>query len=276
VQPFSKKTYIQTVDMDNCLQSGRLILFIRDNSLLYLIRNQQDELLGCSQVYNTQQLTLSLFLRFVFEKEPYLRKFGNRCEIVSSSDKFSLIPQQFIRSREAYHYANVLLEDSLYEDEVFSCQFHKAAIEVLFISPPHLHHILAEYMPDYQLSHIAAYCFSLGAHLAKVESTHILIHFLGSISLITAFKEGKFIMCNAFEHKTDTGMLYFIQSIRKLLEVDEYIPIYVVGDTDTSASWYQHMLSVLPHAHIPSVQHFPISQELGSLPYWEFAYLLDL
>ncbi len=241
---------------------------------MYLLYNEYRELRLCKAIYNSQELSLSLFLRFAFEREPLLRQKVARNEVISSSDQFTLIPKEFVSQRNYYHYARILMEDSVYDDEVYSHQVDHTDIQTIFISPPYIHHLLAEYMPEYHLTHIFSYNYRLAKSLSLRTPTHLLMHVYDNMSLITAFKDGALYLSNVYEYRTGAGMLYFIQSLFNVLDVDEYTRLHLIGDLAMSEPWYQQLVQKIPNTSIPTVDEFRLSAGVDHPNYWEFAFLL--
>ncbi len=273
MQPFTQKLYYDVLSAPTEIEGGSLKLFIKENALIYLLYNEFKELKLCKAIYNSQELSLSLFLRFVFEKETILNQKLTNSEVISSSKKFTLIPEKLYSTRDAYHYASILLEESIFDDEIFVMEID-SKLRAIFISQPHLHHILEEYLPGYRLAHISAYNYHLSKKLSSYSPTHLLIHIYDDIALITAYKSGNIALSNCFEYRTGAGILYFIQSVKNILEADDNIDIYVIGDTDTSVAWYQEVKQKLPNTQIPSQERFTFVSGLDEKSYWEFAYLI--
>jgi len=266
--------YVNKLDAREDISRGSIQLFIRDNVLMYLLYNEYRELRLCKAIYNSQELSLSLFLRFVFEREPFLRQKVASNEVISSSNKFTLIPGEFVSQRDRYHYARIMMEDSVYDDEVFTHQIDHTDIQTIFISPPYIHHLLAEYMPDYRLTHISSYNYQLAKSLSIRTPTHLLMHVYDNMALITAFKEGALYLSNIYEYRTGAGILYFIQSVFDVIEVDEHTRLHLIGDLATSEPWYQQLMQKIPNTSIPKVDEFRLPAGVDHPNYWQFAFLL--
>ena len=274
VTPFSHTLFVETPDYREHLQSGRLTLFIKDQSLFYVIVGADRQIKLCKAIYNKQQLSLSLFLRFVFEKEKVLQGWDKRIEVLSSSPKFTLLPKALWKKGNDILYAQLFLQDTIYDDEVYTQDFAKESIRCVFLDTPQLHHVLGEYLGSYTFKHIASTNFEFGTLLSGEIPNHILLHNMGSHVIASFFKEGQFQYCNAFEYRTDSGLLYFIRSLLQLMNTSEPPPIFMVGEVDPTDPIFEYLLSNLPSFSFPHMvgRYFPGLPD--SLPYWKFCYLL--
>ncbi|MEM6630708.1 MAG: DUF3822 family protein [Bacteroidota bacterium] len=274
VTPFSHTLFIEAPDYKEHLKSGKLTIFIKDQSLFYVIIGTDHKVKLCKAIHNKQQLSSSLFLRFVFEKEKVLQGWNDRSQVLSSSPKFTLLPRALSKKGKDILYAQLFLQDTIYDDEVYTQDFAKDSIRCIFLDNPQLHHVLGEYLGNYTFKHIATTNFEFGTVLSGEIPNHILLHHLGSHVVASFFKEGQFQYCNAFEYRTDSGLLYFIRSLIQLMDLQDSIPIFMVGEVDPSDSLFEYLLSHLPGFSFPHMIERYLPSMPSALPYWKFCYLL--
>ena len=274
VTRFPYTLFLEAPDYQDHLMHGRLILLIKEDSLLYVIIGEDREIKICKAIYNQQELSQSLFLRFVFEKEPLIQGWAHRCVVLSSSPKFTLLPKSLAQKGKDTLYAQLFLQDTIYDDEVYIQDFAKDSIRCIFLDTPHIHHVLGEYLDAYVFKHLAATHFELGSLLSGDIPTHLLVHHLGKEVLTTIFKDGIFHYCNTFEYRTDSGMLYFIRSLLQVLDTPTEPPIFMIGEIDPYEPLFEYLLTHLPTFSFPQVLEKYIPSLPHSVSYWKFCHLL--
>ncbi len=274
ITQFPHTLFLETPDYKDHLSFGRLVLLIKEQSLQYVIIGEDREIKLCKAIYNQQDLSLSLFLRFVFEKEPLIQGWQDRCTVLSTSPKFTLLPKTLAKRGKDALYAQLFLQDTIYDDEVYHQDFAKESIRCIFLDTPQIHHVLGEYLDSYQFKHLVETQFELGSLLSGEIPNHILINRMGNHILTSLFKDGHFHYCNAFEYRTESGLLYFIRSLLQIFSPSQEPPIYIMGDIDPYEPLFEYLVTQLPTFSFPQVLESILHGLPPSSSYWKYCYML--
>ena len=272
--PYHITSYLPLQSSSPLLEKGRLVVLIRPSQVNILQLDQDNRILGSRLVVNSERLASSLFLRFVFEKEQALSLRYGSYEMVSSSRSFMLLPTAFGRKNLHSKYASVLLEESVYEDEVYFNEINGMDAGSLFLSPPFVTHILKEHLADFEFCHISSILFKMQKFLAQQSPDHICLYTLDELALICVSKQSKLMLCNAFEYQVDAGAMYFIQSVSNMHEISlDDVPVFLMGDIDSKSSLYTHLKERIPQLQFPLALRTLIPNDEIDIPFWKFAYL---
>jgi hypothetical protein len=103
----------------------------------------------------------------------------------------------------------------------------------------------------------------------------LILHVFDRQFVITAFKEGKLQLCNAYDFETVTDMVYFLQLVMEILKLDaESTRILLSGDFEEDSELLRQLHKFVPTAEIPKKEFSERFETKGDkLPVWKYAFL---
>lgn len=273
--PYQTRTFLPVQHDEEAVSTLRNLVILRNQVVSLVQINAHHRMLGCKELINGEALATSLFLRFVFEKEPLLQLAEANIEVISNSRLFTLIPSAFAQPPFIGKYASVLLDDAVFEDEWYTDPIPELEAESLFVSPPFVRHILDEYLSSYTLKHVSAPLVRLGQQLMKWEASHLWVYIWEGLALVGVCKEGRILMCNAYEYQVPSGLMYFIQSLLTYWNLDIYtLPVYLLGDLENDPAMYTYLSSRLPGLREPAILKAYLPESPDETMYFRYGFLV--
>lgn len=214
-----------------------------------------------------------MFLRFVFEKEAFLRASYQSCRVYTSDPLFTLIPDEHFQEKEAFSISRLLLDSTVFSEELYRMNLLHEKAKALFAVSPSLLHLLDHYLSAYTIHHICGASIAIGNQLKEVHS-FLLLHLQDSHILITVFKEGKLYLSNLYPFRSIPDALYFVQMARRVADLEGTdIPLFAIGELGEKGSDKDNLWEYIPDMVIPAPLLTQSSVDLSHTPYWRYAFL---
>lgn len=276
MQSFKPLSYQSTHFSEDQIPFYRLYVLIQSYSIVYVVMNEEGDVLIAKELMNTQGLGLEIFVQYILETEElFYKPFGIR-KIIHSHPTFALLPKSFAEGKDSLHLARILIEDSLYEDDIEVEELTKLDASLVFPNSSFIESLCKEYFDLHQNGHVASASLRLANELKDDYPTHLLLHILEGKILISAHKDGKLILCNAFAYQSVIDALYFVQSVCKLYpKKPQELPIFMVGAFEKDSKLFRELLFHLPNCRIPTYifQRY-FSEEIKEMKSWKFGFML--
>jgi hypothetical protein len=93
--------------------------------------------------------------------------------------------------------------------------------------------------------------------------------------VITAFKEGKLHLCNAYDFESVADMVYFVQLVMEILKLEvAQTRIVLSGDFEDDSELLKQLKKFVPSADIARQEFTDRFETKGEkLPSWKYAFL---
>lgn len=267
---FKTKYFLDLPIEHTTFQELKAVLFVKEEGATLVLLSLENELLSCRTFMNADELAEDIFLRLLFEKEKILTQNFNTFSILASHSNFALAPISSVPQRQLLHYARLMLDEGLFEEEFVYNKIAELEAWVVFSSPSARQHIIQEYVSAAEYGHVCEAMIRFSQVIE--EKDFVLLQLYDQMAIIIAYRDGMLQLCNLFKFRASADLLYFLHSVRKASQLEEEdIPIFIMGDLEGRMS---DLKAHLPHIKVPTALTQRLSSpHAQSMPYWEFAFL---
>ncbi len=257
------------------LKQYRLRIVSRPGLLLYAVLNEENRILAVKEYRAKSPMEFSDFFDAICAQDYFLKEDYSRVEFVNSNLEFSLIPTIFFKPQQVRELAGALIKENVEADHLeFAEMVDSGATAIYTVSQQtkqkcdHYFHGLA-HQPFCQLM------VSMGLETSQLYPQLMLLHVFDRQFVITAFKESKLQLCNAYDFETVTDMVYFMQLVMEILKLDaEGTRILLSGDFEEDSELLKQLKKYVPTAEIPKKEFIDRFETKGEkLPAWKYAFL---
>lgn len=265
---FKPLVYVQATPEEPYAGVTTLALFIKQSGILLYGSDEEARIRVCKEFFNTDALSTEMFLRLLMEREPQLHQHPSRVRLLWGASPFSIAPAAYLPPHQALHYARLVLDDGLFEEELLLSPLPAMEAQVVFTLPYPIQHILKEYVPHGQLAHVCETLVSMREEVEASEGTFLLV--FDQQVLVALMRDHQLVLCNQYYVRAVADMAYFVQSARKTTGVSETSAVWVMGDLEGKLS---ELKKYLPQAEVPPFLGQALPKAAQAIPYWQFAYL---
>ncbi|MCX7606429.1 MAG: DUF3822 family protein [Bacteroidia bacterium] len=205
--------------------------------LMYVVSTVQHEPLMVRLYKNRDGLDLVHFLEAVWQQDEFLRKRFAQGELIVDTDKWLVVPAEFVPDGQESAYLRAYYEIQSQE----GAQAYSYRKEVLrgsgaaFLSlfPISLADYVATRLANFQVEHASYRYVQLSCHLAKQNFSQR--PFLGLVWLFMSrfyyvlFQGDRLVFANQFSAAVAEDVLYYMQGLHSLLGVDKGQVTVAVG-----------------------------------------------
>jgi Protein of unknown function (DUF3822) len=215
------------------------------------------------------------FFDAIYAQDYFLKEDYSRVEFVNSNLEFSLIPTVFFKPQQVRELAGALIkEDSEGDHLAYADLVDSGATAIYTVSHP-----MKQKCDDFfqGMVHLP-FCqpmVNLGLELVQQHPQLLILHVFDRQFVITAFKEAKLQLCNAYDFETVSDMVYFLQLVMEILKLDaEGTRILLSGDFEEDSELLKQLKKFVPTAEIPKQEFAERFETKGDkLPVWKYAFL---
>lgn len=276
MSPYAIHTYVSTQMSRSSLPTCRLVVYLQENRLYYALISPKEELVLCKECVNTQGIARNLFFRMVFEREKILTQPFVEVRILTSSPTFTLIPNIFNSDIQQLRMARLMLEDTVLEEELFNVRIPGGDAWIYFVVPQTLQKLIHEYFQHPTLNHIAGKAMTIAQNLDEDGDSLLFLHLLDKSMIIIAVHQGRLRLCNSYTYRSSEDILYFIQTVRKVAEMeDSSTPIYITGEIEKEEATAHLLWEFLPQMKFPIYLQYELPEKLAESSWWKYAYLAE-
>lgn len=242
---------------------------------MYTVLTADSKILAVNEYHTHNPLPFDEFFEAVYKKDYFLKEDYAAVEVVNGTLSFSLIPSQMFAPARIAEFAGALIKEKVDADHLAYREMDLAQATAIFSIPNQVkkkcdfYFKSPEYIPSCQP------IMNMADFLAEEGGNLLLLTIFPNQFVITGIKQGKLSLCNSYDYKSVTDMVYFTQLVMDILEItDEPCPIMVQGDIDLKSDFYAEFQKYLPQHHVPGglLQERFVTHG-GILPYHKYAYL---
>ena len=238
------------------------VLFSSDNKLLF------------AQLFTrVKEGPYSVFLRYIFVNEAFLRATYRETVIFEAESPFTFIPIQFAKETQRLEVVHAMIDDTVFAEEYQSQWLQKDEMEILFVPDSGLKAVLNEFVPHHSLIHIAAYNLSIAQNLSEEFPSHLLINLFETQLMITVIKDKQLQLCQAYPCSSYLDVVYFIQLIKEMSGwKDEKVPLFILGEIQKTEVENNTLWEFIPDLEIPKAENIHPALK-GLEEWWRFGVL---
>ena len=220
------------------------VLFSRENKLLF------------SQLFTrVKEVPYSVFLRYLFVNEAFLRATYRETVIFEAESPFTFIPIQFAKETQRLEVVHAMIDDTVFAEEYQSQWLQKEEMEILFVPDSGLKAVLNEFVPHHTLIHISACNLTIAQNLAEEFPSHMLINLYETVLMITVIKDKQLLLCQSYPWSSYLDVVYFIQLIKEMNGwKDAKVPLFILGEIRKAEVENNTLWEFIPRLEIPKAE----------------------
>lgn len=272
--PFTSITYLETPNALADRERDRLVLIPQENRISYSIVSPDRHVRLSRSFINDKHLASSVFFRLVLEREGIQANSFDSCTVLSANPQFTLIPDSELRPGrdDAFQFTRILLDESVFKQEVGQVMLPPLEASIIFVAPLPIRYLWDEYLPAYQLSHVAAPLIEMACLLRAENPSHLLIQLFDSMAIIVACQGGKISFCNSFRFRAEMDIVYFLHSVRQVTDLqDDDLPVFALGEFDREGQAFRNLKTYVPQLQIPDIlEHKGTLNGSADAPFWKY------
>lgn len=255
-------------------QDIRHVIYVSPEKCIFQLVDREGQILACKQVNNAEGLAWGIFLRLALQKSEEWLTWNLKRQVIVETSGFALIPKAFFTTHYTSYYAQILLDENLMGDELYTDPVETLEAVLLYVAPPFVKHVLDEYLGDYTTKHINTLCLHLSRELAQAYPEHFLLHASDSHVIIVLQMDGKLQISNAYPFQSPAGLIYFIRSMQQIMGGKSLsCPVFVIGDWSKNESLIEYLSEHISEIRVPSVLQERLIAPSEDTVYWKFAHL---
>jgi hypothetical protein len=257
------------------LDEYRLRIVSRPGLLLYAVLSAHDQILAVKEYRSKSPMDFDEFFDAICSQDYFLKEDYQRVELVNSNLEFSLIPTIFFKPQQVRELAGALIKEDADIDHLeYVDMVDSGATAIYTVS----HTVKRKFDQHFREITHRPFCqlmVNMGLEMTPQFPQLMLLHVFEKQFVITAFKETKLQLCNAYDFETVTDMVYFVQLVMEILKLDAAdTRILLSGDFEEESELTKQLKKFVPNIDIPKqqfMQRFETKSE--KLPAWKYAFL---
>ncbi len=252
---------IENTQPENCNLS---ILFQKDGLVFSILRND----LGKYIVLGEYELPVeSSDIRSLFSFTEQLQGPFAEEHIGYYTPKFTLVPAPLFNEEDLAAYA--AFQFALEEDEVLRFDTLKThGLVLVYAMKKAVKQLLHEYFEFTRPRHAATFSINYYLDLYKNKpGEHIHVQIWRQHLEILAVKNGKLLVCSAFDFESNEDVLYFILNVYEQLDFNpEVVPVKVSGEILKGAAVWQLLEKYIRFVELENRPNGQYSHEFKAVP----------
>jgi hypothetical protein len=257
------------------LNQYRLRIVSRPSLLLYAVLSEDDRILAVKEYRAKSPMDFPDFFDAIYGQDYFLKEEYRRVEFVNSNLEFSLIPTVFFKPQQVRELAGALIKENAEIDHLeYADMADSGATAIYTVSFP-MKQKFDHYFHNMVHQPFCQSMVNMGLAMTQEHPQLLLLHVFDRQFVITAFKEGKLQLCNAYDFETVTDMVYFMQLVMEILKLDTpNTRIALGGDFEEDSELLKQLKKFVPSAEIPKQEFTQRYETKGDkLPVWKYAFL---
>ncbi len=253
-----------------------LRIVARPSLLLYAVISQDNCLLAVKEYRAKSPMDFSDFFDAIYAQDYFLKEEYARVEFLNSNLEFSLIPTVFFKPQQVRELAGALIkEDTAGMDHLEYAELPESGAIAIYTVSNSVKQKFDHYFQGMVHRPFCQAMVNLGLSMTQAHPQLLLLHVFDRQFVITAFKEGRLQLCNAYDFETVTDMVYFLQLVMEILKMEiAKTRIVLGGDFEEDSELLKQLKKFVPSAEIPKQEFAQRFETKGDkLPVWKYAFL---
>ncbi|MEZ4772250.1 MAG: DUF3822 family protein [Bacteroidia bacterium] len=274
--PFEQITHIPQDIRDSLIATCHLVVFVQTSRIYYLLLSPSGEVVLCRECINSDGFSQEMFLRFVLEKDKLLSEPFLNCRIYISSPLFTFVPDKWWDAGKKGLLARATLSDQLEDGEIITCESKTLRASLLYSLRPGIPHLLDRYIRHYSLSHIGLLMAETTIQ-ACADHAMISVLVMDDYVLISAVKKKQLLLCNSYQYRSASDMVYFIQTVKEVTGLmQSNIPVCIMGELGEKITREGGIWEYLTDINIPGPESPFFVSETAGTQWWKFSFLANI
>jgi len=234
------------------LATYRLRVLIRDGMLLYVVLSSASKVLAVREYRSHEPLGIGEFFERIYQQDYFLKEDYDSVEIVNGTLSFSLIPSRYFAPQRMKEFAGALIKDSFDTEHLAYRAIDEDKATAIFLVPGQ---VKEKFDAHFQGPDFLPACQPLIKMAHRISEAHpdlVLVTLFQNQFVITALRKGQLRICNTYDFQAAYDMVYFIQLIQDLLELQERPTVFLHGDFDPQSDFFRDLKGFLPELQTTS------------------------
>ncbi len=260
------------------LKNYLLRILVRDQTLVYVVLDKAHKILATREYHAKSHLEMDDFLEEVRAQDYFLKEEYGVSQVVSGTLAFSLIPNQFFVSERVKDFAGTLVRETTdpgkSPDHLEYLKMEKTGATAIFTVPGSLKEKCDDWLEGPEYIPSCEPLIKMAAGLTAPGKDLLMTTLFSNQFVVTGMKNGRLMLCNAYDYSSAADLVYFIQLVSDMLELDETAKILINGDIDPDGQLFSQLKELVPRAEIPvDFLQSRFDSPAEDIPYHRFAFL---
>lgn len=257
------------------LKSYRLRLLVRDQLLQYVVLSEDSRILAVKEYRSNANLDYADFLETVYQQDYFLKEDYKQVQVINGTLAFSLIPTRYFQASKVKEFAGALIKDNFDTDHLEYCPIDRAGATAVYTIPFPIKQKCDFYFQEPEYVPSCEPLINLASFLSQTYPDQLLLTLFDTQFVLTAMKNGKLCLCNAYDFQSAADIVYFTQLVSQTLGIqDRRVALLINGDVEPESTLFEELNQFMPGLVIPQshlMERFETQSE--KLPHGKYAYL---
>jgi hypothetical protein len=257
------------------LPSYSLRVLLRSNVLVYAVIDAKGNIMAVKEYRSKSPMDFPAFFDAIYEQDYFLKEEFDSVEIIQSNLEFSLIPTVYFKPNQVHEFAGALIKSDCSLDHVDYTDLGMSGATAIYTVPFPVKQKCDHYFPEGKYQPVCKLMINMGMELSKVYPDLVLLHFFEKQFVITACKEGRLQICNAYDFEEVTDVVYFLQLVMEILKMEiDTTSVLLSGEFEEDSELSKQLKKYVPSASIPKFSFQDrFDTKSDKLPSWKYAFL---
>lgn len=253
----------------------RLRLVLRPGLLTYAVLSETGQILAVKEFRSKSPMDFPAFFDAIYAQDYFLKEEYKAVEIVDSSLEFSLIPTAFFKPQQVREFAGALIREDVDVDHLAFIDMAASGTTAIYTVPFHVKQKCDSSFqsPDYHP--LCELLITMAEDLSRQHPQLLLVHVFERQFVVTAMKDGRLQLCNAYTYESAADMVYFTQLVMEILKMEtDRTRILISGEFEEDSELLRQLRKYIPTGEVPKRESADRFETKGDkLPAWKYAYM---
>lgn len=248
---------------------------LRENLAQYVVLSDMGKIMAVKEYRSKVPLDFADFfdafcLQDYFVKEQYASSI-----VMYGVPEFTLIPTVHFVPQQIQAFAAATIKSEFQHDQLSYCELKGSGATAVFTLPFGVKQKCDHYLNKPTYLPVCQPAVFMALSLSEKYRDLVLINMFGDQFIITAIRDGKLHLCNAYDFSGVTDIVYFVQLVVEVVRMDlAKTALLIAGEFERDSELMRQLLKFIPSLRIPEAElSARFATQSDKLPHWRYAFL---
>lgn len=215
------------------------------------------------------------FLDAVLSNDQFLKQEFAKVKIIVGAETFSLVPKPFFGGGSSRKWVQSMIREDLLLDHVDFHSIGRDEAMAVYTVPLAIKQKLDFFFKKPEYLPFCGSAVEMSYALADAQPNLILLNILGNNVVMTAIRDNQLQLCNSYECREATDIVYFVQLVAEVTKLkNTSFGLFVTGEFEMESELLRQLRKFIPILKIPSLElqeNFDVKSD--KLPSWKYAFM---